>query len=391
MRTGRLFLLLAGLATLVLATTRLPVSKGANEDRAIVEKAIRDSIGWAQTKDRPLLESVLSQTKDFFIFHPDSKSTVFGYESFEKRFEGWMDPRFKATRFDVRDLHINFARTGDVAWFSSILDDCAEWDGRPTCWNDARWTGVLEKRDGKWVIVQMHFSLASDKVRAEASSRETLQPASWVATSSQKPSFEIEGWEKRLNKRQPPIQIMDAIGAAPGKVIGEIGAGTGRVTMWLAERVGTSGKIYANDIDEEHLEQLRERTQRAGLQNIEIIVGDVEDPKLPVGALDIAFMINVYHHLDEPLPLLRNIIPSLKPDGVLAIVECDPDKVDWGKKEGCHQKSVMDKELEEAGFEIVRVDTSLNEDNIYLARPIGESEKVSARSDPRAISLGERS
>ncbi len=76
----------------------------------------------------------------------------------------------------------------------------------PCVGNDARWTGVLEKRGGKWVIVQMHFSLASDKVRAEASPKETLQPASWSGTSSQKPSFEIEEWEKRLNKRQPPSQ-----------------------------------------------------------------------------------------------------------------------------------------------------------------------------------------
>ena len=247
MRTGRLVFLSVGFMGLVLVTSSLPIGNGAEEDRTIVERAIRDSIGWAQTKDRPLLESVLSQTEDFFIFHPDSKSTVVGYESFEKRFEGWLDPRFKATQFDVRDLRINFSSAGDTAWFSSILDDCAEWDGQPMCWEDARWTGVLEKRDGKWVIVQMHFSLASDKVRAEASSKETIQPASWRRTSSQKHSFEIEAWEKRLNKRQPPMKIMDGIGAAPGKLNGEIGAGTGRVTMGLAERVGKSGKIYAND------------------------------------------------------------------------------------------------------------------------------------------------
>ena len=269
MRTGRLVFLLVGFMALVLVTSSLPIGNGAEEDRAIVEKAIRDSIGWAQTKDRPLLESVLSLTEDFFIFHPDSKSTVVGYESFETRFEGWMDPRFKATRFDVRDLRINFSNSGDVAWFASILDDCAEWDGKPMCWEDARWTGVLEKRDNRWVIVQMHFSLASDKVRAEASHKQTLRPASWSVPVSQKPSFKIEGWEKRLNKRQPPVKIMDAIGAAPGKMIGEIGAGTGRMTLWLAERVGKSGKIYANDIDKGNLQHLQDRAERAGFRNVE--------------------------------------------------------------------------------------------------------------------------
>ncbi len=193
-----------------------------------------------------------------------------------------------------------------------------------------------------------------------------------LATSfliAQDRTFQIEEWEKRLNRRQPPVKIMDAIGIKPGMIIGEVGAGTGRMTMWIANRVGDSGKVYANDIDKSALEHLRERCQRDGFENVEIIVGEVENPKLPVNALDIAFMINVYHHLDNPVPLIRNLLPSLKPDGILAIVECDPDKVDWGKEEGCTQKKDMVKELKEAGFEVVRIETFLNEDNIYIAKP----------------------
>jgi hypothetical protein len=55
-----------------------------------------------------------------------------------------------------------------VAWWACILDDLGEWDGRPIGWKDTRWTGVLEKRDGRWLIVQMHFSFAADLVRAAA-------------------------------------------------------------------------------------------------------------------------------------------------------------------------------------------------------------------------------
>jgi SAM-dependent methyltransferase/ketosteroid isomerase-like protein len=364
-------------------------SRGAENDQAFVEKTIRDSIGWALTKDRPLLESVLSHDADLFIFHPDSKSTIVGWDDFVKLFDVWMDPRFKATHFEVRDLRIHFSNSRDIAWYSAILDDCGEWDGKPNCWKNARWTGVLEKRDGQWTIVQMHFSLASDAVRSETSSRAKREPARWDAAPKQEPPFEIEAWEKRLNKRQPPVKIMDAIGAAPGRVIGEIGAGTGRMTLWLAERVGPSGKVYANDIDKENLEGLRKRGDREGFTNIETILGEVENPKLPAGELDVAFMINVYHHLDFPLPLIRNIIPSLKPSGVLAIVECDPDKVDWGKEEGCHTKDVMLTELEEGGFEVVRVETFLNEDNIYIARPL-ENNKESIDLPPVAEAQNDR-
>ena len=79
-------------------------------------------------------------------------------------------------------------------------------------------------------------------------------------------------------------------------------------------------------------------------------------------------MINVYHHLDNPVPLVKKILPSLKPGGYLAIVECDPEKVNWGKEEGCNSKSDMIRELGEAGFKVVKIHTFLNEDNIYIAR-----------------------
>jgi hypothetical protein len=44
-----------------------------------------------------------------------------------------------------------------------VLDDVNEWRGQPANWMNTRWTGALEKRDGKWVIVQMHFSFAKEE------------------------------------------------------------------------------------------------------------------------------------------------------------------------------------------------------------------------------------
>lgn len=185
---------------------------------------------------------------------------------------------------------------------------------------------------------------------------------------AQEITFTIAPWEARLNKRQPPEKILDAIGANPGMVIGEVGAGTGRMTLWLARRVGKQGLIYANDINRERLQNLKKRCRREGFDNVRIIEGGISDPRLPLKTLDMVFMINVYHHLDHPAPLLKNILPSLKPGGILAIVECDPEKVSWGKEEGCHSRTTMIRELGEAGFEVVKIHTFLNEDNIYIAR-----------------------
>jgi ubiquinone/menaquinone biosynthesis C-methylase UbiE len=181
-------------------------------------------------------------------------------------------------------------------------------------------------------------------------------------------SFEFEAWEQRINARQPPEAVMKAIGLEPGMVVGEIGAGGGRMTVRLADRVGPGGKVYANDIDEEALEKLARRCEKEGLANVEIIVGKVMDPLLPAGTLDMVFMINVFHHAEDPVALVRNAIPALKPGGTLAIVECDPDKTGWDDH-GCTGLEEMPPQLERAGYEMVRVETFLEQDNIFIARP----------------------
>ncbi len=137
------------------------------KEKADIEKVIDASIGWAMTKNLDLLYSSVAQDSSFFIYHPDSKSTIVGFEAFTKLAPFWMSPDFKATHYKIWDLRINFSRSGAVAWYSCMLEDCAEIKGTPGCWEDTRWTGVLEKRKGKWVIVQMHFSFAADKVVAE--------------------------------------------------------------------------------------------------------------------------------------------------------------------------------------------------------------------------------
>ena len=159
-------------AAVLLLTTILGAAPetAAAVEKTVVEKVIRDNIGWAQTKDRPLLESTMVQDERLFIFNPDSEVTR-GWLQFAKNFNFWLDPRFKATGLDIRDLRIDFSPLGDAAWWSCILDDLYEWDGRPGAWKDTRWTGVLEKRGGKWRIVQMHFSFAADKVAADVKSK----------------------------------------------------------------------------------------------------------------------------------------------------------------------------------------------------------------------------
>jgi SAM-dependent methyltransferase len=96
------------------------------------------------------------------------------------------------------------------------------------------------------------------------------------------------------------------------------------------------------------------------------IVGTVDDPRLPAGTLDIAFMTNTYHHLEKPVALVRNLLPALKPHGILAIVERDADR-SVHKREATRPEDFV-RQMDEAGFEVVRVDKSMSEDNVYIAR-----------------------
>ncbi len=135
-----------------------------NAEKAEISKVIHNNIGWAATKDKELSFSCFADDPELFWFSPRDDGTIHGFKAFVELTEGFfMKEDFRAIGYEIRDLQINLSRSGDVAWFHARLDDYNEWKGQPANWEDVRWTGVLEKRNSRWVIVQMHFSRASDK------------------------------------------------------------------------------------------------------------------------------------------------------------------------------------------------------------------------------------
>jgi ketosteroid isomerase-like protein len=131
-----------------------------NSERQQVEQTIHNSIGWAKTKDIGLLYSIIANDTNYIEVDPGDR-IVKGFQDFKKAEDFWMSEDFKAIRYTISDLQITFSESGDVAWFFCFLDDINEWKGQPANWENTRWTGVLEKRENTWIIVQMHFSFAS--------------------------------------------------------------------------------------------------------------------------------------------------------------------------------------------------------------------------------------
>ena len=128
-----------------------------NKDVQAVEQAINNVFGWAVNKDFDLFFNTIADDSNFISVTP-YKRVKFGFQDVKNDTAFWASPNFKAIRHELHDLKINFSRSGDVAWFYCILDDINTWKGQPANWEKVRWTGVLEKREGKWRVVQQHFS-----------------------------------------------------------------------------------------------------------------------------------------------------------------------------------------------------------------------------------------
>jgi len=162
---------------------------------------------------------------------------------------------------------------------------------------------------------------------------------------------------------QQPEKVMDTIGVKQGMIIGEAGAGRGYFTFKLSERVGDSGKIYANDISESSLGYLKRKAERENIGNIEVIHGETEDPLFPDGELDMVIMVYVIHHLSKPVGFLENIKPDMKPGATLVVIEQDPEKS--GDDHFFTKDKVLNTTIK-AGFTLVRIETFLSRDNIYI-------------------------
>jgi len=130
-----------------------------------VKNTIEQSIGWAIEKDFDSM--FLLWGDDMLDFWLHSGTLVIGLDSFKVRAEEWRDPDFRGTRFEFKDLRIIFSQSGDVAWYSCLIDDCTSYKGKESCQKDVFRTGVLEKRDGRWVHVLGHGSYPIDKIPEE--------------------------------------------------------------------------------------------------------------------------------------------------------------------------------------------------------------------------------
>ena len=125
---------------------------------------------------------------------------------------------------------------------------------------------------------------------------------------------------ERIEEEQPD-QALDALQLKRGMVVADIGAGVGYMSLKMARRVAPTGKVYANDIQPEMLAKMRENMAKEKIANVEPVLGDIADPKLPANTMDLVLLVDVYHEFSEPQAMLRKIRACMKADGRLVLLE----------------------------------------------------------------------
>jgi len=169
---------------------------------------------------------------------------------------------------------------------------------------------------------------------------------------------------------QIPVRVMDEIGVRPGMTVADVGAGDGWFTFYLAERVGSSGRVIAEDIDAKALEAVRERCAQEKVSNVSVVVGGTEDPKLPAGAVDLALIVNVLSALGNAKTFLGNLAKGLKPDGRLVIIDWNPVKL-YPEMPEQETKSALGqtlRQLQDADFEVVKILDFLPTQTIWICK-----------------------
>ena len=183
-------------------------------------------------------------------------------------------------------------------------------------------------------------------------------------------------------------EIVAALGLKPGMAVADVGAGTGLFTRLFADKVGETGRVYAVDIAPRFLAHIAAEAKKRGRSQVVTVQASQLSTNLPRGSVDLVFLCDVYHHLENPEKTLASIHQALKPEGRLVVIDFDRvegQSTDFVLKHVRASQDVFRREIEATGFrfEPIRKPPTFKE-NFFL-----RFEKLSA-SPERPANEGRR-
>jgi len=176
-------------------------------------------------------------------------------------------------------------------------------------------------------------------------------------------------WLERDERQdeEEPDRALRILKIPKGAVVADVGAGSGYMSIRMAKIVGPEGKVYANDIQLGMLDLLRKNVEKAKLANVTPVLGTVEDPRLPAGALDLILMVDVYHEFSQPQKMLQKMREALKPTGRLVLLEyrAEDPKVPILPEHKMTRAQVK-LEVEHEGFTLASVNEDLPRQHLFV-------------------------
>jgi ubiquinone/menaquinone biosynthesis C-methylase UbiE len=150
--------------------------------------------------------------------------------------------------------------------------------------------------------------------------------------------------------------VLSKLSLKPGMVVADIGAGSGLFSRPLAQAVAPAGKVYAVDIQQDLLDYVNRRDKEENIRNVQTVLGQFDDPKLPARDVDLAFINDVLHHIQHRAVYLKALGAYIKPTGRIAIIEMnkdDPNTPHKKQPELLVGRDEILKWMSDAGFKLV--------------------------------------
>lgn len=154
-------------------------------------------------------------------------------------------------------------------------------------------------------------------------------------------------------------RIVDTLRLSAGMVAADVGAGEGKFTAALARGVGPKGRVFATEVAQDKLDEVKARMTADGIDNVSTVLGDQIQTGLPAGCCDRILLRLVYHHFADPKAMQRSLWAALRPGGQIAVIDVPPKKswpqVSGAPDRGGHGIEASDllAEMRGAGFELV--------------------------------------
>jgi arsenite methyltransferase len=154
---------------------------------------------------------------------------------------------------------------------------------------------------------------------------------------------------------QKPDEVVKALGLKPGQIIVDLGAGTGYFTRRFAAAVAPTGRAIGLDVEPGMVEHMREDARKRSLSNYDAKAVKPDDPGLAPSSVDVVFLCDAYHHIDNRPDYFRRVSAALKPGGRVVDVDFKKEPLPVGPPPA-HKvaREQVIEELGRAGFKLVR-------------------------------------